>query len=113
MRLNEVFRQDGFEILEGIISRGIATLYFEQGYPLAASLDFAKDNGLKICWLNVADQFQKAGFSNQRIISEFRELLSFCPDEVDIKAIEEFVVLDYHSQREKLWEFWGDKLIVE
>lgn len=113
MRFAEVFRQDGFEILDGIIARGVAALYYEQGYPLTASLKHFRKEGLQISWLNVARQFQQQGFSNERILSEFRELLSFCPGEVDLEDIESFILLDDESQKEKLWEFWGDKLIVE
>lgn len=81
-------------------------MYYEQGFPLAAFAKVAKENDLKISWLNVAREFLQQGFSKQRIISEFRELLAFHENEIDIETISEFCDLGDEAQKEKLWEFW-------
>jgi hypothetical protein len=100
----DVFNYDGFEICDGVISRGVARLYFESGFPLAEAAQFAKENGLQISWLNVARQLLQQGFKAETVISEFKDLP---PGEIDIEQIKTFVLLDDEAQKEMLWEFWN------
>lgn len=112
INFNGIFRYDGFEILDGIISRGVATLYYESGVPLAVTAKSAKDSGLEISWLNVARQFLQAGFSKNKVVSEFRELATFEPAAVSVDSISAFCDLDDEAQKAQLWEFWGSHLLI-
>lgn len=89
-----------------IIAEGVATVYAQEGLPLAEMEKEVKSKGLRISWLNVADQFQKMGFTRNRIVSEMQELNHFHPNACDVSQIEDFLEMSYTDQRDLLGEYW-------
>ena len=55
-----------------IIVKGVAKLYYQDGFTLSMSKDILKENGFELSWLHVADELYKHGWSEKRCLSTLR-----------------------------------------
>lgn len=104
---------DQFEVCNGVIAKGVARLFYQDGVPLPAIVGSTREAGLDISWLNVARELGQQGFGPDRIVEVLSEVNDWHTDTVDISAIAQFVQLDDEGQKECLWAFWSTLTTAE
>lgn len=92
-----------------IVIKGIAKLYFEQGIPISITMAKCFENRISVSPYKLADEFIKAGISNERtesILSEAIHEIVEIPHEHRLNMINKirtFLVSDYETQREFIY----------
>lgn len=95
-----------------IVLRGVGSAYFTTGIPVGMCAMYIESKGKEVSWLHVADDLQKQGWGNNRIIAHLKEeaSLSDLRHKPDMDAIKVFLELDYEDQRAMIFEhLWGDR----
>ena len=71
-----IFKSDIFEIVQvgerSIVVKGVARLFYEDGFPLSLAIDEFKSRGMEVSLYHVADQCWNNGWSPETILKKFR-----------------------------------------
>lgn len=96
----------GIKLSDGgfLLLAGVGATYAESGLPLAEIEKATVKRNVKVAWVHVADEFLRLGFSPNRVVSEFRELVRFRPDACDIHDIEALVSAEYSDRQVMKWQ---------
>lgn len=93
-----------------IAIKGVGRALYETGYPIGMLARKMTGEGVEVSWLHVADEPQKNGWPTKTILSRLREESRDSAIELDLQAIESFLVAEYEEQRAMIFSYlFGDR----
>ncbi len=89
-----------------IIVKGIGKLFYQDGFPISMAILKAKEKGIEVSLLHVADECLKHGWSEETVLKKLKEEFADDPNrnKYDILGLERFVHASYEDQREMIFQ---------
>jgi hypothetical protein len=87
--------------------KGVSQCYFQNGIPVGLTVDELDKwpHKVHVSQLNLADQFQKAGWGDDKIIALLKEEYRFTRVEFQEQLVRDFLNKDYDAQREMIFQY--------
>lgn len=89
-----------------IVVKGIGKLFYQDGIPIAVSIEIANSKCLHVSILHIADELLKEGWNPKNVFNKLQEEKDIDINNImDLKGVKDFIFADYNTQREMLFNY--------